>query len=387
MDKNLSKNLFARIIDFIKSLYPGENPIPLHSPRFTGNEKNYVFDAIDSTFVSSVGAYVYRFEEMISKITDAKFAVAVLNGTCALHVALKLAGVQPGDGVITQPLSFVATANSIAYCGAKPIFIDVEQETLGLDPTALKSFLQAHTRIRESVCYNKTIGNRIVACVPMHTFGHPCRINEIAEICKHYHIAVVEDSAEALGSLYKGKHTGTFGLFGIYSFNGNKIVTCGGGGAIVTNDETLAKRAKHITTTAKLPHPYEYVHDMTGYNYRLPNLNAALACAQLEQLDRFIENKRELAIKYAKFFKETKIKFITETQEAISNYWLNTILLPDFNARNEFLEATNAAGVMTRPAWKLLNTLEMYKNCQTDDLKNARWLEERVVNIPSSVQI
>lgn len=387
MDKKLSKNLFARIIDFIKSLYPGENPIPLHAPRFTGNEKKYVFDAIDSTFVSSVGEYVYRFEEMICKITGAKSAVAVINGTCALHVALKLAGVQPGDEVITQPFSFVATANSIAYCGAKPIFIDVERETLGLDPTALKSFLQAHTRIRENVCYNKTTGNRIVACVPMHTFGHPCRINEIAELCNYYHIAVVEDSAEALGSVYKGKHTGTFGLFGIYSFNGNKTVTCGGGGAVVTNDETLAKKAKHITTTAKLPHPYEYVHDMTGYNYRLPNLNAALACAQLEQLDRFIENKRELAKKYEDFFMETKIKFITETREAKSNYWLNTIFLPDFNARNEFLEATNAAGVMTRPAWKLLNTLEMYKTCQTDDLKNARWLEERVVNIPSSVQI
>ena len=250
-----------------------------------------------------------------------------------------------------------------------------------------KNFLKDNANIKNNTCYNRSTGKRISACVPMHTFGHPCRIDKIVEICEHYHIAVVEDSAESLGSKYKGKHTGTIGKLGIFSFNGNKTVTCGGGGAIVTDDEKIAKIAKHLTTTAKVSHPYEYMHDAIGYNYRMPNLNAALACAQLEQLDRFIENKRELARKYADFFKEIKIEFITETQEARSNYWLNTILLPDFNARNEFLEATNAAGVMTRPAWKLLNTLEMYKYCQTDDLKNARWLEERVVNIPSSVQL
>lgn len=381
-----SSSLFSEIIHFIKSLYPDENPVPLHAPRFIGNEKKYVIDAIDSTFVSSVGEYVDRFEEMICEITGAKYAIATVNGTCGLHVALKLVGVQSGDEVITQSLSFVATANSVVHCRANPIFLDVEK-TLGLDPVALGDFLKSNTRIKDETCYNSITGNRIAACVPMHTFGHPCRIDEIAEICNHYHIALVEDSAESLGSLYKGKHTGTFGLFGIYSFNGNKTVTCGGGGTIVTNDETLAKKAKHITTTAKLPHPYEYVHDTVGYNYRMPNLNAALACAQLEQLDRFIENKRELARKYADFFKEKDFKFITETQEARSNYWLNTILLPELNTRNEFLEATNAVGVMTRPAWNLLNTLEMYKHCQTDDLKNARWLEERVVNIPSSVQL
>lgn len=381
----MSQDLFPRIIDFIKSLYPAENPVPLHVPRFTGNEKKYVADAIDSTFVSSVGKYVDRFEEMISEITDAKYAIATVNGTCALHVALKLAGVQPGDEVITQPLSFVATANAIAHCGAKPIFLDVNRETLGLDPAALEDFLKASARMKDGTCYNSTTGKRITACVPMHTFGHPCCIDEIADICKRYNIALIEDAAESLGSTYKGQHTGTFGLFGIYSFNGNKTVTCGGGGAIVTNNENLAKKTKHITTTAKVPHPYEYIHDIIGYNYRLPNLNAALACAQLEQLDFFIENKRQLARSYQEFFEPLDIPFVHEPEHARSNYWLNAIILPDSKTRDEFLKATNNGGVMTRPIWRLLNKLEMYKDCRTDALTKAQWLEERVVNIPSSV--
>jgi len=383
----MSQKTFFQIIDFIKSLYPDENPVPLHAPRFIGNEKKYVADCIDSTFVSSVGKYVDCFEEMICEITGAKYAIATVNGTCALHIALKLAEVQTNDEVITQPLSFVATANSIAHCGAKPIFLDVERETLGLDPTALKSFLQAHARIREDICYNTATGNRIVACVPMHTFSHPCRIDAIADICTRYNIALIEDAAESLGSTYKDRHTGTFGLFGIYSFNGNKTVTCGGGGAIVTNDEALAKKAKHITTTAKTPHQYEYVHDMIGYNYRMPNLNAALACAQLEQLNSFIENKRELARLYQNFFTSLNIPFIKEPMNARSNYWLNAIILPDRKTRDEFLQTTNKAGVITRPIWRLLNKLEMYKDCQTDALENAQWLEDRVVNIPSSVRI
>ena len=386
MIKSLS-NSFSEIIHFIKSLYPNENPVPLHVPRFPGNERKYVIDAIDSTFVSSVGKYVDRFEEMICEITGATYAIATVNGTCALHIALKLGGAEQGDEVITQPLSFVATANAIAHCVAKPIFLDVERETLGLDPTALKSFLQVHAHIRENTCYNKATGKRIAACVPMHTFGHPCRIDEIAEICNHYHIALVEDSAESLGSTYKGKHTGTFGLFGIYSFNGNKTVTCGGGGVIVTNDEALAKKAKHITTTAKISHPYEYVHDMTGYNYRLPNLNAALACAQLEQLDFFIDRKRELAETYKTFFESLGISFIHEPEHARSNYWLNAVILSDSKMRDEFLKVTNNANVMTRPVWKLLNKLEMYRDCRTDALTNAKWLEERVINIPSSVRV
>lgn len=386
MVKKLSTNLFAHIINFIQSLYPSDNPIPLHAPRFAGNEKQYIFDAIDSTFVSSIGEYVNRFEEMICEITGANYAVAVVNATCALHVALKMIGVQPGDEVITQPVSFVATANSISHCGAKPIFLDVEREALGLDPIALKNFLKTHGSMRNNACYNKISGTRITACVPVHTFGHPCRINEIIDICNHHHISVIEDAAESLGSVFKGQHTGTFGLLGIYSFNGNKTVTCGGGGAIVTNDETLAKKAKHITTTAKIPHPYEYVHDIIGYNYRLPNLNAALACAQLEQLNVFIENKRELAARYQNFFESINIPVIKEPRNARSNYWLNSVILPNRKLRDEFLKQTNEAGVVTRPIWKLLNTLDMYKDCQTDALENARWFEERVVNIPSSVR-
>ncbi|MCK4527555.1 LegC family aminotransferase [candidate division WOR-3 bacterium] len=387
MIKKSSSNSFSEIIHFIKSLYPDENPVPLHAPRFTGNEKKYVADAIDSTFVSSVGKYVDRFEEMICEITGAAYAIATVNGTCALDIALKLAGVQPGDEVITQPLSFVATANSIAHCGARPIFLDVDRETLGLDPTALEDFLRSSTKIKNEACYNSTTGRRIAACVPMHTFGHPCQIDSIAQICDRYHLALIEDAAESLGSLYKGKHTSTFGLFGVYSFNGNKTVTCGGGGAIVTNNEALAKKAKHITTTAKVSHPYEYVHDTTGYNYRLPNLNAALACAQLEQLDSFIDRKRELAKTYKTFFESLSIPFIHEPEHARSNYWLNAIILPDSEARDEFLKVTNNANVMTRPVWRLLNKLDMYKTCQTDTLTNAKWLEEGVVNIPSSVRV
>ncbi|MFH1288895.1 MAG: LegC family aminotransferase [bacterium] len=382
-----SSRTFFQIIDFIKSLYPDESPVPLHAPRFTGNEKKYVIDAIDSTFVSSVGRYVDRFEKMICEITGAKYAVAIVNGTCALHIALKLAGVQFGDEVITQPLSFVATANAISHCGANPIFLDVDRQTLGLDPIALEEFLKTNTRVKAQGCYNIITGKRIAACLPMHTFGHPCRIDAIADVCRRYEIALVEDAAEALGSIYKGKYTGTFGHLGIYSFNGNKITTCGGGGAIVTNDGNLAKKAKHITTTAKVPHPYEYIHDAIGYNYRMPNINAALACAQLEQLDFSIEKKRGYAKIYQDFFGSLDITFVCEPCQARSNYWLNAIILSDREMRDEFLKVTNEAKIMTRPVWKLLNKLDMYKICQTDSLVNAKWLEGRIVNIPSSVYI
>ena len=376
-----------KIISFIKGIFPDADCIPLHAPRFTGNEKKYVIDAIDSTFVSSVGRYVDRFEEMICEITGASYAIATVNGTCALHVALQLAGVQSDDEVITQPLSFVATANAISYCGASPIFLDVEKNTLGLNPDTLITFLEKNTEMKNGTCINKHSNKHITACVPMHTFGHPCRIDEISEICNGHKIALVEDAAESLGSTYKDKHSGTFGDLGVYSFNGNKTVTCGGGGVIVTKDETLAKAAKHITTTAKVPHPYEYVHNAIGYNYRMPNLNAALACAQLEQLDIFIENKRELAENYRQFFKSEAIEFIQEPDYAMSNYWLNAIILDDRKKRNEFLKNTNEAGIMTRPVWRLLNMLDVYKNCQTDSLTNAKWLEDRVVNIPSSVRV
>jgi perosamine synthetase len=379
--------MYQDIVDYIRGVFQTDKFIPLHEPKFIGNEKRYLNDAIDSTFVSSVGKYVDRFEEMMREITGANFAVATVNGTSALHISLKLVGVRSGEEVITSPLTFVATANAISYCGADLIFIDVEKSTLGLSPDAVSDFLEHHCkRGEDGFCYNQTTGKRIAACVPIHIFGHPCRIDDIINICSDYNIPVVEDAAESLGSLYNGCHPGTFGKMGVYSFNGNKTVTCGGGGAIVTDDESLAKLAKHLTTTAKIPHPYEYVHDEVGYNYRLPNLNAALACAQLEQLEKFIENKRELAGMYSEFFKGLGINFFKEPQGARSNYWLNAIILDNLESRDRFLDFTNKSGVMTRPIWKLLNKLPMFLRCQAGGLVNAEWLEERVVNIPSSAR-
>ena len=378
--------MFERIIEFIRSLYPGKEIIPLHEPHFDEKEKKYVTAAIDSTYVSSVGEYVNRFEEMLCDITGSIYAVATVNGTAALHTALQLIGVQPGDEVITQPLSFVATANSITYCGANPVFVDVNKDTLGLDANALEDHLVNQCVIDSKTCRNRNTGKRVAACVPVHTFGHPCEIDSILEICQRYNIPLVEDSAESLGSLYKDKHTGTYGTCGVYSFNGNKTVTCGGGGAIVTNNARFAKRAKHLTTTAKVAHAYEYIHDAVGYNYRLPNINAAMACAQLEKLDYFIERKRELAGTYERFFRQEGISFVREASQAHSNYWLNTILMPNRKARDEFLAASNNSGVMTRPAWRLINSLDMYRHCQTGLLGNAEWLADRIVNIPSSVR-
>ncbi len=378
---------FENIISFIRSIYNVEKDfIPLHEPRFRGNEKKYLNDCIDSTFVSSVGKYVDLFEKNIAEYTKAKYAVAAVNGTAALHIALLLAGVETDDEVITQPLTFVATTNAISYTGAKPVFIDVEKSTLGMSPVALEEWLKQNTIIKEGKTINKKTSRRIAAIVPMHTFGHPCRIDEIVEIADKYGIPVVEDAAESLGSRYKGKHTGTFGKLGILSFNGNKIITTGGGGMIVTDDEKLAKLAKHITTTAKKPHPYEYYHDMTGYNYRLTNLAAALGVAQMEQLDNFLESKRKLAEEYKSFFSNfDDVEFFTEPENSISNYWLNVLIFKDKKARDEFLEYSNANTIMTRPAWVLMNKLPMYKDCETGSLGNAEWLADRIVNIPSSV--
>ena len=374
-----------KIVDFIKQTFKTESFIPLHEPRFVGNEKKYLNDCIDSTFVSSVGKYVDTFEKEFAKKVGSKFAIATVNGTAALHVGLLLADVKGGDEVITQPLTFIATCNAISYCGANPVFVDVDLDSMGMSPESLKEFLEQNCELKEKKCINKTTGKTIKACVPMHTFGHPCRIDTIKEICDIWNIALVEDAAESLGSYYKGKHTGTFGQIGAFSFNGNKIITSGGGGVIVTDDEVLAKRAKHITTTAKIHHPYEYVHDEIGYNYRLPNINAALLVAQLENLDGFLSSKRELADIYKEFFSHEDIKFIEEPQDSSSNYWLQAVLLKDKNQRDAFLEFTNANGVMTRPIWRLMNELEMFAKCQTTSLKNAKFLEERVVNIPSSV--
>lgn len=378
--------MFTDTIHFIKDIYQTKEFIPLHEPRFYGNEKTYLNECIESTFVSSVGKFVDQFEADFARTVGAKYAIATVNGTAALHISLILAGVKSDDEVITQPLTFIATANAISYIGAKPIFLDVDLDTMGLSPDALRSFLERECQLIDDCCLNRSTGKVIKACVPMHTFGHPCRIEEIKSICNEWHIALVEDAAESLGSYYKEKHTGTFGIVGAFSFNGNKIITSGGGGVIVTNDETIAKRAKHITTTAKIPHKWKYVHDEIGYNYRLPNLNAALLCAQLEQLEDFLKNKRELSTIYKQFFTAQNIKFIEEPKNSRSNYWLHALLLDDVIQRDAFLEQTNSHGVMTRPIWALMNKLEMFKTAQCDELKNAIFLEERIVNIPSSVR-
>ena len=380
--------MFKDSIQFIKSQFETSDFIALHEPCFNGREKEYLLDCIDSTFVSSVGAYVDRFEAMLADYTGAAFAIATVNGTSGIHVALRLAGVDAGDEVITQSLTFVATANAIAYCGATPCFVDVDRDTMGLSPDALRGFLVEQTKYDADSgrLVNKQTGRRIAACLPMHTFGHPCRIDEIVSICREYGLPVVEDAAESLGSVFQSKHTGTFGDMGVFSFNGNKTITCGGGGAIITNDPVLAKRAKHITTTAKIPHRWDFVHDEIAYNYRMPNLNAALACAQLEQLDEFLVSQRNLAEAYAAYFATQETTFVTEPVNARSNYWLNALILKDRQEKDAFLEATNSANVMTRPIWRLMNELEMYQHAPHGTLENSQWLEQRVVNIPSSVR-
>jgi len=445
---------YQPVIDFIRSLYPGRETIPLHEPYFGKNEKKYLLDCIDSTYVSSVGKYVDLFEEMIREFTGAKFAVATVNGTAALHAALLLAGVQSGDLVITQPLTFIATCNAISYCGAEPVFIDIDRKTLGLSADALEDWLalnavlseidgrmqcfylpQMDTNERARICtnVNSQVGQgiavgsqtkvaepttkpvnqnnpsqpsnesfvpicdssfvsirglkRISACVPMHTFGHPCEIDRVVEICDRYHIPVVEDAAESIGSFFKGQHTGTFGRLGILSFNGNKTITTGGGGMILTDVEELGKMAKHITTTAKKPHTWSFEHDMVGYNYRLPNVNAALGCAQMEKLPEILASKRETASKYSEFFRRImELEFIDEPAECRSNFWLNSILLPDLSARDEFLRFSNANKVMSRPAWILMNRLSMFRDAIRGELPAAEDTEARLVNLPSSAR-
>lgn len=376
---------YPEIVRFIRQKFDNtEGSIPLHAPRFTGNEKKYLNECIDSTFVSSVGTFVSRFETMVAEFTGVKHAVATANGTSALHISLLLSNVGSGDEVITQALTFVATANAITYTGANPVFVDVDLDTMGMSPKSLGEFLLENAVVADGYCYNRITGKRIKACVPMHTFGHPCRIDEIVEICSRYNIDVIEDAAESLGSYFKNQHTGTFGKCGILSFNGNKTITTGGGGMILTNDEELGRLAKHLTTTAKLPHQWEFVHDMVGYNYRLTNLSAALGCAQMEQLSQFLLKKRSLAEAYAGFFETLKMKFVTEPSHCKSNYWLNTLILEDINARNNFITFANQDGIMVRPVWQLMNRLSMFQDCQCSSLDNSEWLADRVVNIPSS---
>jgi perosamine synthetase len=379
--------MFEEITTFIRSLY-GDGQIQLHEPRFIGNEKAYLNDCIDSTFVSSVGKYVDRLEKMLCEYTGSKFAIATVNGTAALHVGLILAGVEKDDEVLTQALTFVATANAVSYTGAHNVFLDSDTDNLGLCPIDLENFLVQNAEMSaDGFCYNKKTKRRIKACVPMHVFGHPVKLDEIMAICQQYNIIVVEDAAESLGSLYKGKHTGTIASIGTLSFNGNKIVTSGGGGALLIQDEKLAKKAKHITTTAKVPHRWEFLHDEIGFNYRLPNLNAALLCAQLEKLGDFKKNKRETAEKYKDFFSRSGLKFLAEPAECESNYWLNAVLLKNKEDQQKFLTATNDSGVMTRPIWRLMPDLPAFTNCQKTCLVNARRYEDTVVNIPSSVRI
>ena len=370
---------------FVRDKYKTNKFIPLHAPLFNGKEIKYLNDTIDSTFVSSVGRYVDEFEINLAKYLNVKRSVAVVNGTAALQVALRLAGVKKNDEVITQSLTFVATANAIKYNNAHPVFIDVDLDTMGLSPNAVNQFLDEFGELRDDGCYNKFSGRKISACMPMHTFGFPVNIEELVKICKKWNIALVEDAAESLGSKYKNISTGNFGLVSAISFNGNKIITTGGGGSILTNDDKIADKAKYLTTTAKKQHPYDYFHDELGYNYRMPNLNAALGCAQLENLDKFLDSKRNLAKEYNKFFSSNGIKFRNELKNTKANYWLMCIELENKKERNIFIKETNELKIMTRPIWKLMTQLPMYKNCQKDSQKNSKYLEDRIVNIPSSV--
>lgn len=398
--------MYQNVISFIKGLYNNQEFVPLAVPKFIGNEKKYLNECIDTTFVSSVGQFVDRFEKDMATYTGAKRAVVCVSGTNALHMSLMLVGVKRDDEVLTQALTFIATCNALSYIGAHPVFLDVDRSTMGLSPDAMKEWLQKNAEVRkntrineldkshdfafqedELACYNKNTGRRVKACVPMHTFGHPVRIEEIAALCKEWHIELVEDAAESIGSKYKGIHTGLFGKVGALSFNGNKTITTGGGGMMLFNDEELGAYAKHITTQAKIPHRWEFRHDHIGYNYRMPNINAALGCAQLEHLDEYIADKRATAAAYAEYFKNVDgIDFFVEPENSFSNYWLNVVILPDQDKQLEFLQETNDNGVMTRPIWELMNRLPMFEHCKHDRLENTIWFADRVVNIPSSVR-
>ena len=374
------------LVEFIRYQFGTNDFIPLHAPHFEGREKEYLLDTIDTSFVSTVGEYVSRFEEMVVQYTGAKYAIATVNGTSALHVSLIAAGVQTGDEVITQSMTFVATCNAIKYCYAEPVFVDIERTTLGMSPDSLADFLDKFAELRDDgLCWNRETNRIIRACIPMHNFGHPVRIDKINEICVRYNIKLIEDAAESLGSLFKGMHTGRLGLMAAISFNGNKIITSGGGGMVITDDEIIAKRLKHITTTAKKPHPWLYIHDELGFNYRLPNLNAALGCAQMEVLPDYVGQKRALANRYAEWFAGKGYEFILEPKNTQSNYWLNAFITKNRNERDEILKYANKNNVMTRPPWTPMHTLDIYKNCLKIDLSNTEWVEEHLVNIPSSV--
>lgn len=374
----------APIVEFVRDTYKTNEFIPLHAPTFDGNEKSYVMETIESTFVSSVGKFVDDFERKIEVYTGTAKAVATVNGTAALHAALYMADVQRGDLVVTQALTFVATCNALYHMGAEPIFLDVSPVSLGLCPKAVDAFLEDNAEVTDAGCIHKKTGRRIKAVVPMHTFGHPVELDELVSVCLKWNIILVEDAAESLGSFYKGKHTGTIGDFGAVSFNGNKIITTGGGGMVLCKTQELGARTKHVTTTAKVPHPYEFFHDEPGFNYRMPNLNAALGCAQMEVIEQYLKKKRLLAEDYKDFFNGTDFKFVTEPEYAQSNYWLNAIICPDKESREEVLTGTNSLGVMTRPIWQLMHRLPMFENAIRGDLTYSEFIEAHLINLPST---
>lgn len=375
------------LFDFIETHYPKNDAgvIPLHEPVLDGNEKKYLMDCIDTTFVSTVGAYVTEFEKYLKNITGAKHAIAMATGTSALHIAMIVTGVEEDTEVLTQPLTFIATCNAIKYVGADPVFIDVDDVSMGMCPLALQRFINEDAMQKEGGLYNKKTGKKISACLPMHVFGHGCQIDEIKKICDSYNIPLIEDAAEAIGSMYQGQHLGTFGIVGTLSFNGNKTITCGGGGALITNDDEIANKVRHLSTTARVQDAYEFTHDQVGYNYRLTNVNAAIGCAQLERLEEFVSIKRNMANKYAEFFDGlNQYQYMCEPSHADSNYWFNTVMLNNKTERDEFLNLANARNIQCRPVWKLMTDLPMFKNCQHDGIKQAINLYERLVNLPSS---
>lgn len=375
----------TELIKLVREIYSTDEFIPLHAPIFSGNEQKYVTETITSTFVSSVGKFVDEFEKNIQQVTGTVRAVATVNGTSALHSALYLAGVQAGDLVITQALTFVATCNALYHMGAKPIFIDIERNSFGLCPVATEQWLSDNAVLDDKgQCRHKQSQAAIKAIMPMHTFGHPAQLDELLEVCRNWNLTLIEDAAESLGSYYKGKHTGTLGRFGALSFNGNKVITTGGGGMLLCQSKEDGDRAKHVTTTAKVPHPYEFYHNEPGFNYRMPNLNAALGCAQIEQLEAKLASKRKIAEQYAEFFKDSDYRFVEEPDYAQSNYWLNAVVCPNSEARDSLLKTTNDAGVMTRPVWQLMHRLPMFSNALCGDLTNSEWAEARLVNLPSS---
>jgi aminotransferase in exopolysaccharide biosynthesis len=380
---NTSK-MIINLIDFVRDTYKTNDFIPLHAPKFNSNESAYVQETIKSTFVSSVGKYVDDFEQKIEAYTGSAKAVATVNGTAALHAALYMANVQRGDLVITQALTFVATCNVLYHMGVEPIFVDVSPVSLGLCPKAVAAYLEEHGQLTENGCVHKTTGQTIKAVVPMHTFGHPVELDELLAVCNTWKLILVEDAAESLGSFYKGKHTGTIGDLGAISFNGNKIITTGGGGIVLCNDAQLGAHTKHVTTTAKVPHPFEFYHDEPGFNYRMPNLNAALGCAQMEVLESYLQQKRHLAHSYHQLFSGSEFTFVEEPSYARSNYWLNAIICPNKETREHILKETNQAGVMTRPIWQLMHRLPMFANALRGDLSQSEFFEARVINMPST---